>query len=97
MFEELPTTCVHCGRVNELHGGPEESDRPSPGDISVCWKCLGVSVFDANLQLIHPTPEQLAVVEAMPDFRQAKASMMESYRPQDGIELWRHMRTNQKQ
>jgi hypothetical protein len=57
------TTCPYCGRTNDLHREvKQEGVGPSPGDVSVCFGCVGVSVYDENLALRIPTDEEFAEV-----------------------------------
>jgi len=51
-FEHLTPaqTCPHCGHPFDRAGGDE--DRPEPGDLSVCIRCLGVMEFGPGLLLV---------------------------------------------
>jgi hypothetical protein len=57
---ELETICPYCGRRNELHAeatGPD-GRAPKPGDVTICWGCVGVCIFDENMALRLPTDEE---------------------------------------
>lgn len=56
-YAEFETKCPHCGRINRLHGHPD-GDMPTEGDCSVCWKCLGASVYTKELGLRQMTREE---------------------------------------
>ncbi len=66
----MNTTCPHCGRLNDMvspaDGGAEE---PSPGAVSVCFKCENFSIFDMEgdeLIVRMPTMEETIQVMSMP-------------------------------
>jgi hypothetical protein len=45
-----PSTCPSCGAL--LDAASARDARPSPGDYSICVKCLAVARFDAGLRLV---------------------------------------------
>jgi hypothetical protein len=53
--------CPTCGtKVNDatvvFHGASKAS--PAPGDVTVCIYCAAVSIFDDELCLRRPTPDE---------------------------------------
>ena len=68
----LKTTCPYCNRLNEVASNMcDDRHGPLPGDASLCISCLFVSVFDASLKLVKPTPEQQRAIDADPILREA--------------------------
>lgn len=66
-FKEHETDCPHCGHHNELTtevGGAE--DEPRDGDLSLCWECGKIGVFDAAATggLRKPTDAERPAMEA---------------------------------
>lgn len=58
---EIPSTCPVCG--NKLDAATHVKEKeivPAPGDISICFYCATVSMFDENLKLEQMTNEQFA-------------------------------------
>ena len=71
-----------------MHDGHAPGDRPSPGDVSLCWKCGGAAIFtDDGVRL--PTPDEATELDADPDVRAARAAMAEAYTPRQATELRR--------
>jgi len=87
---ELVTTCPYCGRQNELHFNVAGAS-PSPGDISLCWKCGEAAKFGLDLSLSKLTVEQKADLKTEEEYRQAVAARLESRTPREALGLWRHM------
>ncbi|HEV8502965.1 MAG TPA: hypothetical protein VGR63_15425, partial [Casimicrobiaceae bacterium] len=58
-----PSMCPRCGRLAD--GAMEMGgDRPpQPGDLTVCINCVGVSSYDARLQLVRVDAPELAAME----------------------------------
>lgn len=73
--------CPYCGRANPEHDGPTRDDRPSPGDVSICWGCRQVAVFDDAGRARLPTPDEAAELRADPKVRDMLALLAESYTP----------------
>lgn len=49
MPADAPSTrCPHCGRQNGMHtcATTPGEPAPDPGDVSICWGCAGIGVFD---------------------------------------------------
>lgn len=53
--------CPHCGKkldsVSDIED--EESVTPMPGDVSLCFGCTGILVFDQLLRPRKPTKAEL--------------------------------------
>jgi hypothetical protein len=61
---EFNTHCPHCGKLNECHTSVSDPDAiPGPGDMSFCFTCGGIAVYDEDLQLTHLTLEQMEEVD----------------------------------
>lgn len=56
--------CPHCDRVNDRYSGAPGT-KASEGDISICWGCKKISIFDGKGGQRIPTAEELA--EALDD------------------------------
>lgn len=54
--EITPSKCPHCGVEHEMASG---DGQPSEGDVSICIKCAGISVFDKGLSRRMATPEEI--------------------------------------
>ena len=67
---EFDVDCPHCGRVREVHtgAGDAQGTTPSSGDVSICFNCLGTSVFDDTLKLRLPTQQEAKEIAAIPSF-----------------------------
>jgi hypothetical protein len=65
-----PALCPKCGELinswTETGGGR----KPKPGDAAICAYCIGVSVYDADLKPVPPSPEHLAAFAASPSIQQ---------------------------
>lgn len=91
--QEHETHCPYCGRINSLHAGQDPAEQPGAGDMSICWKCHGVAIYDdgpSGLTVRKPTVEEQAEIDAEPQIKRAIAAMAESYGPSTAIDLWRN-------
>lgn len=82
--------CPHCGREHDAHDGPTRDAQPAAGDVSICWGCHQISVYETfgdALGLRMPTPEEEAEMRASPELREAFAAMAESYYPEQASHL----------
>ena len=52
------TPCPYCGHNRRCATGLDGQRRPKAGDYTVCAKCGSVSVFDEQLMLRPPSPQQ---------------------------------------
>lgn len=66
------TTCPYCGRNNEAHA-PTGNDYhvPAEGDVSICWKCHGVGIFQADGSVRSTSPEEDAELRKAPEIADA--------------------------
>lgn len=71
MFTEFEAICPHCGCKQEVHGSLESDFSPAPGDISVCWRCVGVSEYDFDLSLRLLSDEKWIEVMSSPELQKA--------------------------
>lgn len=85
-----PTSCPHCGRTNDQHAGPDREALPADGDVSLCWGCGGIGLFQVTalgLTVRKPTADEQAELDQDPGIRAARAAMAESYTPSQASEL----------
>lgn len=64
--------CPFCGTLQNAASAVSRDGkplRPQPGNASICAKCLGVSVFDNELNRRRPTPEEQAHLDANPEIQ----------------------------
>ena len=54
--------CPFCGRAVNRTASFFNDTRPSPGDVSICAYCVQISLFDGNLNLRRPTPEEFTAL-----------------------------------
>lgn len=58
------TECPHCHQLNDCHDDVAGQSQPQPGDVSLCWGCREVAVFDRSplgvLIARKPTEPELA-------------------------------------
>lgn len=52
------SACRRCGTKNDAASGPDEK-RPTPGAVSICWRCGTVALFADDLSLRAPTVEEV--------------------------------------
>lgn len=63
---EFEAACPHCGRMQEVHLGPDSAS-PTPGDLSICWKCTGVSQYTETLDLQELPADRAIELMANPE------------------------------
>ena len=66
----VPTSCPYCGcEVTGAFAGndPSEKEGALPGTATVCIGCTEVSIFDADMHLRRPSPEELATLQCQWD------------------------------
>jgi hypothetical protein len=49
--KHAPSPCPHCGKIIDASGGGPDGAGPSPGALSVCLYCQGVSQYGGDLTL----------------------------------------------
>lgn len=75
---DAPTAAALCPKCGELINSWTETGggrKPKPGDAAICAYCIGVSVYDADLKPVPPTPEDLAAFAASPSIRRALTAL----------------------
>jgi hypothetical protein len=61
---EFDAECPHCGKLQELHTSVTDPDAvPTPGSISFCFTCGGISAYDEDLRLVHLTLDQMEEID----------------------------------
>lgn len=72
----------HCPYCNHLLDGISQvngENLPEPGDASICIQCGNVSVFDDDLSLRKPLPEEESAIQEDPTIREAQRAIFESH------------------
>lgn len=55
----IATQCPNCKAELEEHQATDLSNsRPTPGDVSICFGCHHIGVYDENLAIREPTDEE---------------------------------------
>ena len=62
-YSECPT----CGYRVDAATGVHCTGGPSPGDVGLCIKCGNFNLYDDNLTLRLPTPQEFAKLKDDPD------------------------------
>jgi hypothetical protein len=76
-FEVPATTCPGCH--TKLDGATalnNDTSPPQPGAVTVCFYCAAAAVYDDQLQLRHPTDDELAAMVRDPGFQKARAAAL---------------------
>lgn len=55
----IDNSCPYCQYKTDAAAAVDGDSGPSPGDISICWSCLGVSSFDRDLKLVKTDTSHL--------------------------------------
>jgi hypothetical protein len=61
MFKEFVTPkaeCAHCGYKIDRAANTVRNEKPHPGDFTICMACAKVLVFNEDLKLRKPSPEE---------------------------------------
>ncbi len=68
---ETPSSpCPNCGKVlDKATSANLDGHKPRPGDVSVCWKCKAILVFNNDLILMNPAEEELVLIKQHPDIK----------------------------
>jgi len=70
--ERLATSpgCPSCGHIIDGYTSSElDNASPKTGDVSICWYCGEIMVFDGNpLSVRKPTTEDMQEIKKMPKF-----------------------------
>jgi hypothetical protein len=86
-----PIACPHCGRAAACHGIDAPAAPPAVGDVSVCWYCCGVAVFDSPATLRRPTRAELAALMAAPSLQRTLAAAALAVSPAQAVALAREL------
>jgi hypothetical protein len=54
----ISSPCPHCGKSLDGATDPTGGAVPSPGDLTLCVYCAGVSIFGEDMQLRTATEEE---------------------------------------
>jgi hypothetical protein len=76
-------TCPHCGAfVDASASASGDADIPSPGDVSVCFYCAGVCVFNDDMKREKADLDALAKEspETVKDIVEAQALVLKRQR-----------------
>lgn len=86
------TTCPYCGRSNEAHAPTgKDYETPEAGDVSVCWKCHNLAIFQADGSVREATPEEDTELREAPEIRDVLMALKKSsLGPTKTAELLRH-------
>jgi hypothetical protein len=57
------SSCTHCGYLFDAVSNIEGETGPSPGDWTLCLRCAGAMVFDADLRPAMPAPGAYEALE----------------------------------
>jgi len=58
------SVCPYCGKQNDrVSSIDEETKRPKKGDVSICIKCTGISIFDEKGELYKPSEEEMELIK----------------------------------
>jgi hypothetical protein len=55
--------CISCGEITNKHSGITTIKQPEPGDISICFKCAFVGVYEEDLTIRALTAEELEQIQ----------------------------------
>jgi hypothetical protein len=64
--------CPICGYSLDIDTkiiGPEEQSDPKAGDITMCWNCTSVLIFNKAINLVIPNQKELADITADPRYQ----------------------------
>lgn len=84
------TTCPYCGRENDSHA-PTGNDYevPEEGNVSICWKCHGLGIFQGDGTVRRVSPEEDAELRAAPEIRDVLMVLKKSHTPLAAADLLR--------
>lgn len=82
--------CPFCGRENDSHA-PTGNDYqiPEEGDVSICWKCHGVGIFQGDGTVRKPSPEEDANLRAAPEIADALMVISKAQGPTKAADILR--------
>lgn len=73
--------CAWCGSSNDAQMGDPGRPGPEPGDVSLCWYCLGLSVYTETEQGRKPTEEEFQEFVTDPDVIKALLAITSARTP----------------
>lgn len=68
-----PHKCELCGDVNDMTSHADKS--PEEGNLSICWNCGMLTIFQEDLTQRKLTPEELEEYQASPSWSQVAKAM----------------------
>jgi len=60
-FEMPEHRCPFCGSLHDHATNTTTEAKPNAGDVSICFDCTSIGVFDENGSVRKPTEEEKAV------------------------------------
>lgn len=83
--------CLACGDVLQATSEVTTSKArmPEPGNLSICLRCGHVAIFDKDLKLRNPTPEEQRKIDndpRMPRIQRHRAAVMAGVPPRKQTE-----------
>jgi hypothetical protein len=54
--------CTNCGMVVSAATGIDSNAQPSPGDVTVCFECGHVMIFDDDLKVRDLTGDEIRMI-----------------------------------
>lgn len=78
--ERLATSpgCPSCGKIIDGYTSADfDRASPQPGDVSMCWYCGGIMVFDGEpLSVRKPHAADMEEIEQMHDFKRLHRNLL---------------------
>lgn len=71
--------CPYCNHLMDAISQIDGDSLPNPGDASICIKCINISIFDENLNLRKPFPEEDAAIKQSPDIIKMQHLIFEAH------------------
>ena len=59
----LTNICPECGEATDMVSDVEGNATPSENDISICFCCGAINMFDVNVNLIEMSQEELDYIK----------------------------------
>lgn len=64
--------CPYCGYMMDETSSAFGDYDPGAGAMSICFECVKVSIFDDDLKLRLPTPEEEFIILTFPAIKRAQ-------------------------
>ena len=63
---------------------------PQPGDVTICFHCLGVGIYDQNIEMRAMSEAEIAEMQKHPDFMEALQKEIDNirtgrFKPEDAL------------